>query len=94
VARSSNRCCRGKSLKVLHILSVCFVALGTQHAMRMRHIIPPPVACSALQYFSTLSHFGTIFEENKLLKTKCVFELSTTFVSNVIIIIIIIIIII
>ena len=33
-----------------------FVALGIQHAMRMRRFILSPVASPALQYFSTLSH--------------------------------------
>jgi hypothetical protein len=33
-----------------------FVALVSQHAMRMEHIILPSVACPALQYFSKLSH--------------------------------------
>jgi len=33
-----------------------FLALDIQHAMRMGRIILPPVACPALQYFSTLSH--------------------------------------
>jgi len=34
---------------------VCvFIALVTQHAMRMRHIVS--VACPAPQYFFTLSH--------------------------------------
>jgi hypothetical protein len=32
------------------------VALGIQHAMRMRHIILSPVACITVLYFSTLSH--------------------------------------
>jgi len=32
-----------------------FVALAIQHAMRMRRIIFSPVACQAVQYFSTLS---------------------------------------
>jgi hypothetical protein len=33
-----------------------FLALGVQHAMRMRRIILSSVACPALKYFSTLSH--------------------------------------
>ena len=33
-------------------MSVC-VAVGIQHAVRMRHIVI--VVCPALQYFSTLS---------------------------------------
>ena len=37
--------------KVLHILSV-FVALFTQHAQRMRHILLSSVTCLALPYFS------------------------------------------
>jgi hypothetical protein len=36
---------------------VCvFVALGIQHAMRMRRDILPSVASAAVPYFSTLSH--------------------------------------
>jgi hypothetical protein len=33
-----------------------FAALLTQHAMRMRRIALPSVACPALQHFSTLRH--------------------------------------
>jgi hypothetical protein len=52
-----------------------FVALGIQHAMRVRHIVI--VACPALQNFSTFLFFinGMIFE-NKLLNTKRVFRFS------------------
>jgi len=32
------------------------VALGIQHAMRMRHITLSSVACLAVLYFSTLFH--------------------------------------
>jgi hypothetical protein len=40
---------------------VLFVALVIQHAMRMRHIVT--VEKPGLQYFSTLSHKGRIFEK-------------------------------
>ena len=33
-----------------------FVALGIKHVMRMRRIILTILACSAVIYFSTLSH--------------------------------------
>jgi len=32
------------------------LALGIQHAVRMRRILLPSVACPALPHFSTLSH--------------------------------------
>jgi hypothetical protein len=41
--------------KMYYIFRV-FVALVIQHAMRMRRIILPSVACLAVPYFSTLSH--------------------------------------
>jgi hypothetical protein len=46
--------------KQLHIQSVYFIAIGTQHAMRMQpycHLLALPV----VQYFSTFSENGTIF---------------------------------
>jgi len=43
---------------------VCvFVALGMQHATRMRRIILPSVACPAVQYFSTFLHKQQDFEK-------------------------------
>jgi len=43
---------------------VCvFVAVGIQHAMRMRHIAVWP--CPALQNFSTLSHKRQDFRKKK-----------------------------
>jgi len=32
-----------------------FLALGIQHAMRMRRIVLSPATCPALRYYSTLS---------------------------------------
>ena len=48
--RSCNHFCNGKVLVI-------------QHAMRMRHIILPPVACPAVPHFPTLPQKGTIFGE-------------------------------
>ena len=41
------------------------VALGIQHAVRMRRIILPSEACPALQYFSTVSHKRYDFRKKK-----------------------------
>jgi hypothetical protein len=38
-----------------------FVALGNQHAIRMRRISLSSVACPALQYLSTLTHKKHVF---------------------------------
>ena len=53
--RSCNHCCRVKETSIAYSKCV-FVALGIQHAMRMRRVTFLSVACLALQYFSTLSH--------------------------------------
>jgi len=48
-ARSCNHCCLEQAIIITY--SECgFVALGTQHAMRMR-----PVACQPLQFFHFIS---------------------------------------
>jgi hypothetical protein len=70
--------------QVLHILSVCSVALGIQRAMRRIAICGlawPGLACPIQQYFSTLTHKHHGFEEKKkLLNTKSVSIFCTTFV--------------
>ena len=60
-ARSCNHCCRGQAIRITYAECVV-VALGIQHAMRMRLIILSFVACAALGHFSTLSHTDMIFE--------------------------------
>jgi len=42
-ARSCDRCCSGKAVSIT-CYEFVFVALGIQHAMRMRHIILSSVA--------------------------------------------------
>ena len=52
-----------------------FVALGIQHAMRMRQTVI--VACPTLQYFSTLSHKRQDFLKKKVIEHKmCVLSFS------------------
>ena len=61
-----------------------FVALGIQHAMRMPRIILSPVACSALQYFSTLPHKRYVFRggggEEREREHKMCFDFLCNFV--------------
>jgi hypothetical protein len=53
--RSRNHYCRGKVISITYFECVS-VALGIQHAKRMRRVTLPPVACLYVPYFSTLSH--------------------------------------
>jgi len=52
-AHSCNHCCNGKGINITYY-ECAFVALGTQHAMRMRRVIYSPMAGPAPQYFSKL----------------------------------------
>jgi hypothetical protein len=77
-AHSRNHCCPTKAVSITYSKCVC-IAVGIQHAMRMRLILSS-VACPALQYFSTLSHKFYDFRK-KLLNIKCVFWVSLQLVS-------------
>jgi hypothetical protein len=68
---SFNHYCSGKAIH--NTYSECvFVALGTQHPMRMRRIMLLSVTCPALQDVSTESHKRHDFGK-MLLGPKCVF---------------------
>jgi hypothetical protein len=60
-------------------MCVCIRALVIQHAKRVRRIILSPVACPAVQHFSTFSHKRHDFWK-KLLNIKCVLIFATDFV--------------
>ena len=62
---------------------VCILVLVTQHAMRMRRIILPSVACPAVTVFihfiSQTARFSEKINEHKM----CVLVFFTTFVWNI-----------
>jgi hypothetical protein len=60
-----------------------FIALVLQHAVCMRHIILPSVACPALQDFSTVSHTWHDFQKKGNEHKMYVFISSTTFVWKI-----------
>ena len=72
----SNHSCSGKAIGITY--SECaFVALGIQHAMRMRHLVKCVLSGSTISF---LSHHinGTIFEKKKsfIEPKKCVLTFS------------------
>jgi hypothetical protein len=78
-ARSRNQFSRAKSIGITY--SVCvFVALGIQHAMRMRHIAICGLPLSTI-LFSSSSHKRYDFRKKKIVGHKmCVLIFSTTFI--------------
>jgi len=81
-ALSYNHCCTGKSVSITYSESV-FVALGTQHEMRMCHIIN----LWPLRLYYIFPHYlinGTIFEKKKVTEQKIYgFIFCTTFARNI-----------
>ena len=75
--RSRNHFCRIKAISITHSYCV-YVALDTQHAMCMRCIILPSVACVVLPCFSTLFHKRHDFREEVIGHKICVLIFSTT----------------
>ena len=81
-ARSCNNYCSGRAINITHSECV-FVALVSQHAMRMRSVILSSVTCPALQYFSALFHKRHDFRKQKTYGTQNVwFDFLYNFVLN------------
>ena len=76
--RSCSYRCSTKAISITYFGYV-FVDLGTQHAMRMRHIVICSLSGSTI-IFPTLSHKRHDFRENVTEHKMCVLISSTTFV--------------
>jgi hypothetical protein len=67
-ARSRNHCCSGKAISITYYERV-FVTLGIQHAIRMRRIITPSVACQCFIFLHIISQTAW-FSRKKIDNTK------------------------
>jgi hypothetical protein len=77
-ARSSNRCCQGKIIRVTYSECVS-VGIVIQHAMRMCSILSTSVARPVLPHFFTLSH---TWENVTEYKKKCIDFLCNIIISE------------
>jgi hypothetical protein len=79
-ARSFNRCCSGKTVNITYC-ECMFVAVGTRHLVRIRHIVISDLSrCTVFPYYLIK---GTIFE-NKIFEPKmCVLISPANFIRNI-----------
>ena len=75
-----NHCCCGNALSITYC-ECMFIALGIQHAMRMRHIAICGLSRSTV--FSHVCHEQHDFrKKKKLFNIKCAFRLALQFLSG------------
>jgi hypothetical protein len=80
-ARWPKHCYRAKVLSITNFECLP-VALGIQHAKRMRRIVLSTVSCPAVPYFSTLSHKRHDYQKKKLWDIKSLFSFSLQLLSE------------